>query len=172
LRQLRAELGMTSRSQAEQVVEAVRTLMNGQTKLSCTQRRKMLHSIVRRIDVRIEHVDKPMPRHNGQFVRGSVKQCRIQEVSFTLSVPLAGDRRHSLDTSSQHRGHRRRPRARSAKRAHSRSASPEAPSMPPIVHQTQFGHSGMMTFHTQVRGAIARKFQESASAIDTFWIEV
>ena len=105
--ELRAELTGTDISQAERVVKAVQSLIGGRTKFSKQQKRSILESIVRRVDVASEKSDQKQTRsQSGHYSKRKGPVWLITAISFQLMLPDenrdlgAPDRNSCLATSS------------------------------------------------------------------------
>ncbi len=79
-------------TQAPRIVRAVQTLLAGRTKLTLDQKRSVLRSIVRRIDVEASKTGNPIRRdERGRVLAGRVAAWVIQSVSFGLTLPASAD---------------------------------------------------------------------------------
>lgn len=88
LHELRASLLADDGTQAERVVKAVQTLLAGQMKLDVSQRRSILHSVVRRIDATASREEGQRPRlARGRYAPGRAAHWKLRELRFHLDVP-------------------------------------------------------------------------------------
>lgn len=86
--QLRAKAAVIDGTFAHRVVKALQTLLAGRTRLTTAQRRGILTSIVRRIDVVAVASKKPQARDpRGRVQAGSIVKWAVESVSFQLSLP-------------------------------------------------------------------------------------
>lgn len=96
LRRLRAELASTDSSMAERVVKAVQTLIVGKNKLILEQKKKILQTIVKKIEVTAERTKHHQRRnHLGQLQSSTGPKWMIKDVFLKLAVP-ADDRSGDL----------------------------------------------------------------------------
>ncbi|MCH8163666.1 MAG: hypothetical protein IIA99_06215 [Proteobacteria bacterium] len=96
LRRLRAELASTDSSMAERVVKAVQTLIVGKNKLILEQKKKILQTIVEKIEVTAERTKHHQRRnHLGQLQSSTGPKWMIKDVFLKLAVP-ADDRSGDL----------------------------------------------------------------------------
>lgn len=83
-----ARLRATDGSMAPRVVKAVQTLLAGRTSLTRDQKRRVLETIVRRIDVQAERNDGDFERDGrGRVLPGRKSRWRIVQISFRLAIP-------------------------------------------------------------------------------------
>jgi site-specific DNA recombinase len=91
LAELRARAVVLDGSHAARVVKAVQTLLAGRTRLTGEQRRAVLRSIVRRVDVAAERTGAAQRRgKGGGFGPSGGPAWRIANVSFRLALPHGG----------------------------------------------------------------------------------
>ncbi len=89
---LRARAVVLDGTLAQRVVRAVQTLLAGRTRLTGEQKRQVLRSIVRRIDVTAERTGAGFNRdERGRVLPGRVRQWDIKTVKFDLVLPPADD---------------------------------------------------------------------------------
>lgn len=87
---LRSRVVTLDSSVAQRVVRAVQVLVGGSAKLTTEQRRRLLRSIVRRVDVAVEPTGVLQTRGPGGRLSGSGgPQWAITAVSFRLALPPA-----------------------------------------------------------------------------------
>lgn len=84
----RARLDSTDGNHAGRIARAVRNLLYGATRLTTEQRRQVIRSIVRRVDITAEPVKADFKRdERGRVVKGATPRWRIAQVAFRLAVP-------------------------------------------------------------------------------------
>lgn len=87
---LRAKVVTLDGTVAERVVRAVQVLLAGRTKLTADQRRAILRSIVRRVDVAVEPTGVLQTRGpRGHLAASGGPRWAIRTVSFRLALPPA-----------------------------------------------------------------------------------
>lgn len=100
-RQLQGRLAAADATHAERVVKAMHALMTGHTKFTDQQKRSILTSIVRRVDVSVHRSDWQQKRgKRGRFAVQIGPKWAIRQATFELVVP-ATDRIGCLDTPSR-----------------------------------------------------------------------
>jgi hypothetical protein len=91
-------------TEAARVVKAVQTLIAGRTRLTVAQKRRILRSIVRRVDVEVESQSLDLPRDaNGRIAGRGRPRWRITNVGFRLALPPTNATRgHEGDDVANH----------------------------------------------------------------------
>jgi site-specific DNA recombinase len=83
-----AKAAVLDSTHADRIVAAVRTMLAGRTRLTTEQKRQLLASIVRRVDVTAQ---KAATRHvrgeGGRILPGEVPQWETKAVGFQLALP-------------------------------------------------------------------------------------
>jgi hypothetical protein len=75
---------------ATRVVRAVQALLAGRTRLTLAQKRRVLTSIVRRVDLEAERVTRPLDHdEQGRFLPGQYARWEIRNIEFRLALPAA-----------------------------------------------------------------------------------
>lgn len=98
LQQSSAQFTCADQTLAERIVGAVRTVVGDPRKLDTKQKRRILGSVVRRIDVTAGQSGSSRPRgQHGRFRPGWRPRWVVREASFHLSVP-APDQDNDSDT--------------------------------------------------------------------------
>jgi len=85
--QARSELICVDQTKVERVVKAVQALVGNPQKLDDRQKRGVLRSVVRRVDLVSDRRDHLQPRsRRGRFTPGKVRRWGLREVRFHLAV--------------------------------------------------------------------------------------
>lgn len=88
---IRAKQVSADGSHAERVVRAVQTLLAGRTRLTTEQKRAVLASIVRRVDLTVEPTGARQGKaEGGRFAAGRVARWAVRGVAFQLALPAGG----------------------------------------------------------------------------------
>jgi DNA invertase Pin-like site-specific DNA recombinase len=83
----RARLAVFDGAGVARVVRAVRTLLGGRTRLCEAQKRQILRSVVRRVNVEAERVAADFARdERGRVLPGRTDRWRVRSVELTLAV--------------------------------------------------------------------------------------
>lgn len=107
-REVQTRMMCADRSQAERAVKAVQALIGGHRKLDTKQKRRLLHSIARRVDVNVAGSSGLSLRgRHGRFKSGWGRTWRIRDATFHLAVNNGSDRDCELNKSSRYRCRRR-----------------------------------------------------------------
>jgi len=87
----RARAAALDVSQAPRVARAVQVLLAGKSKLTAAQRRQILNTMVRKVEVAAELVAVPQGRNaaTGHVLGGRTREWRIKAVTFHLSISNA-----------------------------------------------------------------------------------
>lgn len=84
----RAKVLTLDGTHAVRIVRAVQTILAGRTRLTTAQKRRVLTSLVTRIDVEAERVTRPIDRNEeGEFQPGQYAGWEIRKVEFRLALP-------------------------------------------------------------------------------------
>jgi len=96
LEALRGKAATMDTSQSTRVVKAVQTVLAGRTRLSGDQKRAVLRTIVRRVDVEAVRTGNKLGRDmRGRVLGGSVRTWGVSRVTFALSLPKAVEGPHA-----------------------------------------------------------------------------
>lgn len=88
----RAKVTALDGSHAARVVKAVQLLLAGRARLTAAQRRMVLRSIIRRVDVVSERHAAPLSRDaQGRIVAATGQRWAIRSVSLQLALPASSD---------------------------------------------------------------------------------
>jgi DNA invertase Pin-like site-specific DNA recombinase len=84
----RAKLAALDTAQAPRVVKAVQTLLAGRTRLTTEQKRAILNTIVKRVDVEAVPTGATFKRdERGRVLQGRTERWGIRRVEFRLTLP-------------------------------------------------------------------------------------
>lgn len=98
-RQLEAQLATADETQPDRIINAIKSVLGNSARLNTAQKRRVLQSAVRRIEVAFEKAKEHFLRDSRGRVTGTAgPKWRITAVTFKLVV--AGDRSGCLDTAS------------------------------------------------------------------------
>jgi len=88
LAEQRAKVVALDGTHAARIVKAVQTILGGRTRLTAKQKRRVITSIVTRVDVEAERVARPFERdQTGKFTPGQYASWEIGKVEFRLALP-------------------------------------------------------------------------------------
>lgn len=88
LAEQRAKVVVLDGTHAARIVRAVQSLIAGRTRLTTDQKRRVLTSIVRRVDVEAVRVKRPFKRdEQGRILPGQCASWEIRKIEFGLVLP-------------------------------------------------------------------------------------
>ena len=86
--ELAAQIASTDVSKADRVVKAIQVILGGRSQLSLQQKRSVLRSIVRRIDVKASRENRRRGRDDkGRFNGQTGPKWSIDAITFQLAIP-------------------------------------------------------------------------------------
>jgi site-specific DNA recombinase len=94
----RAKARAVDRTQGARIAKAVQTLIAGRTRLTDDQKRSILRSVVRRVDVDAAPTGALQARvEGGRLAKGSFPRWRVERVTLRLALPTAEESKLARD---------------------------------------------------------------------------